>query len=147
MKGDSKTFTPLPIPDEYKPLAQSGLDVSAQDLAYLYAAFANDRKNGTSEASSFKDAVRLHELIDEIYRSSEGFFKQGPCRRGSETLCLHRALYSPPMIGPFLVVEVPHTSYMRHVALRLRPLDRLSLCFEFAKLTISMIFDDVAFDR
>lgn len=74
MSGDATTFSPLPIPDEYESLAKSGLDVSAQDLAYLYAAYASDKKNSTSEASNFKDAVRQHHLIDEIYKTSEVFF-------------------------------------------------------------------------
>lgn len=74
MEGDATTFSPLPIPDKYESLAKSGLDVSAQDLAYLYAAYASDKKDGTSEASNFKDAVRQHHLIDEIYRTSEDFF-------------------------------------------------------------------------
>jgi predicted dehydrogenase len=74
MEGDATTFSPLSIPDKYESLAKSGLDVSAQDMAYLYAAYASDKKDGTSEASNFKDAVRQHHLIDEIYRTSEGFF-------------------------------------------------------------------------
>jgi len=61
-------------PEEYAFLATTGLDVSVQDLAYLYAAHARDKREGTSEASSFKDAVRQHHLIDEICRSSERFW-------------------------------------------------------------------------
>lgn len=75
MNGDETTFSPLPIPDKYETLSKSGLDVSAQDLAYLYAAYANDKKNGTSEASNFMDAVRQHHLIDEICKTSEEFFE------------------------------------------------------------------------
>lgn len=74
MNGDARTFSPLPVPDKYETLAKSGLDVSAQDLAYLYAAYASDRANGTSEASNFSDAVRQHHLIDEIYKTSQEFF-------------------------------------------------------------------------
>jgi len=74
MKREATAFSSLPIPDQYRTLAKSGLDVSAQDLAYLYAAYANDKKNGTSEASNFKDALRQHWLIDEIYKTSEDFF-------------------------------------------------------------------------
>jgi predicted dehydrogenase len=75
MKGNATTFSPLPIPDMYESLARSGLDVSAQDLAYLYAAYASDKVNGTSEASNFRDAVRQHHLIDDIYKTSENFFR------------------------------------------------------------------------
>jgi predicted dehydrogenase len=74
MNGDAQTLSLLPIPEKYHSLAKSGLDVSAQDLAYLYAAFSSDKFNGTSEASNFTDAVRQHHLIDEIYRTSADFF-------------------------------------------------------------------------
>jgi len=73
MNGHASSFSPLPIPDEYESLAKSHLDVSAQDMAYLYAAYASDKKNGTSEASNFRDAVWQHHLIDEIYKTSESF--------------------------------------------------------------------------
>jgi hypothetical protein len=43
-------------------------------LAYLYVAYASDKVNGTSEASNFRDAVRQHHLIDEIYKTSADFF-------------------------------------------------------------------------
>ena len=75
MNGQARIFSPLPIPEKYSFLAKSGLDASAQDLAYLYAAYASDKKNGTSEASNFYDAVRQHHLIDEIYKASEDFFR------------------------------------------------------------------------
>jgi len=75
MSGEARTFSPLPIPEKYGFLAKSGLDASAQDLAYLYAAYASDKKHGTSEASNFYDAVRQHRLIDEIYKASEDFFR------------------------------------------------------------------------
>jgi hypothetical protein len=44
-----------------------------QDVAYLYAAYARDRQNGTTEASDFKDAVRMHHVIDQISSSSDEF--------------------------------------------------------------------------
>jgi predicted dehydrogenase len=74
MNREAQTFSPLAVPDQYQPLAGSGLDVSVQDLAYLYAAYASDKVNGTSEASNFRDAVRQHRLIDEIYKTSANFF-------------------------------------------------------------------------
>jgi predicted dehydrogenase len=75
MNGDAQSFSPLPVPDKYQPLAKSGLDVSVQDLAYLYAAYARDKVNGTSEAADFRDAVRQHHLIDKIYQTSADFFR------------------------------------------------------------------------
>jgi predicted dehydrogenase len=76
MRDGATTFTPLPIPDQYAPLGNSGLDVSSLDAAYLYAAYARDRTNGTHEASNFHDAVTLHHLIDQVSTSSNTFFSQ-----------------------------------------------------------------------
>jgi len=76
MNGDAQTFSPLPVPEKYQQLAKSGLDVSVQDLAYLYSAYASDKVKGTSEASNFRDAVRQHRLIDEIHRKSAAFFEK-----------------------------------------------------------------------
>ncbi len=42
------------------------LDANVQDVAYLYAAYAHDRKNGTSEATTFSDALKQHHLIDQM---------------------------------------------------------------------------------
>ncbi|MBN3958053.1 Gfo/Idh/MocA family oxidoreductase [Nostoc sp. NMS8] len=75
VNGDGSSLSPLPVPAEYQSLANSHLDASVLDVAYLYAAYARDRKNGTSEASNFRDAVRQHQLIDQIVQTSETFFK------------------------------------------------------------------------
>ncbi len=75
MKGEESSLAPLPVPSEYHSPAVSHLDASARDVAYLYAAYAQDRKTGTSEASNFRDAVRQHQLIDQIVQTSETFFK------------------------------------------------------------------------
>jgi predicted dehydrogenase len=75
VNGDGSSLSPLPVPAEYQSLPASHLDASAQDTAYLYAEYARDRKNGTSEASNFRDAVRQHQLIDQIVQTSETFFK------------------------------------------------------------------------
>ena len=69
------SLSPLPVPAQYRSLEVSHLDVSVQDVAYLYAVYARDTKNGTSEASNFRDAVRQHQLIDQIVQTSETFFK------------------------------------------------------------------------
>ena len=75
VNGDGSSLSPLPVPAQYRSLEVSHLDVSVQDVAYLYAAYARDTKNGTSEASNFRDAVRQHQLIDQIVQTSETFFK------------------------------------------------------------------------
>ncbi|MGI4762488.1 MAG: Gfo/Idh/MocA family protein [Janthinobacterium lividum] len=74
MRGDETTFSPLPVPAAYHALPVAHLDASVQDVAYLYAAYAHDRQNGTSEASSFHDALKQHHLLDQIARTSETFF-------------------------------------------------------------------------
>ncbi|HEY0422350.1 MAG TPA: hypothetical protein VGC82_03405 [Rhodopila sp.] len=74
VNGDGDTLALLPVPSEYRSLADSGLDVSQQDVAYLYRAYAQDRKNGTLEASSFADAVRQHKIIDRMFQTSDAVF-------------------------------------------------------------------------
>jgi len=59
---------------EYRSFPDSYLDASVQDVAYLYDAYARDRQNGTSDATSFSDAVRQHRLIDRILQTSAEFF-------------------------------------------------------------------------
>jgi hypothetical protein len=71
--GDGATLAPLPVPAEYGSLLVTHLDASVADVDYLYAAYARDRLGGTSEASSFADAVRQHRLIDQIVAASEAF--------------------------------------------------------------------------
>jgi len=74
MRDGATTFAPLPVPDEYAPLGSPDLDVSSLDTAYLYAAYARDRATGTSDASNFHDAVRLHQMIDRVIATSHTFF-------------------------------------------------------------------------
>jgi predicted dehydrogenase len=74
MRGEAQSFSPLPVPPEYRPLADVGLDVSQQDVAYLYRAYAQDRSDGTSTAANFADAVRQHQLIDEMFNTSRRTF-------------------------------------------------------------------------
>jgi predicted dehydrogenase len=75
MNKGADAFVPLPIPAEYTSLPVSHLDASAQDVAYLYAAYARDRETGSANATSFEDAVRQHRLIDQIVQTSDSFFK------------------------------------------------------------------------
>jgi len=82
VNGDGVSLSPISVPDQYQSLAAPHLDASTQDMLYLYAAYASDRKNGTSEASNFMDAVRQHHLINQIVQTSEAFFNQ---RRGQST--------------------------------------------------------------
>jgi predicted dehydrogenase len=74
MRGADTELALLPIPDKYEALARSGLDVSSQDAAYLYSAYARDRATGTSEASDFRDAVALHRMIDQVNATSNAFY-------------------------------------------------------------------------
>lgn len=74
MRNGVEQFVDLPVPTEYTYLPVSHLDASSQDVAYLYAAYARDKSKGTSEATTFEDAVRQHQLIDQITASSESFF-------------------------------------------------------------------------
>jgi predicted dehydrogenase len=73
MTGNADAFVPLPIPPEYASLPVSHLDASAQDVAYLYSAYARDKDTGTADVTSFEDAVRQHRLIDQITHSAQSF--------------------------------------------------------------------------
>jgi predicted dehydrogenase len=75
MNNGADTFVALPVPAEYASLPVSHLDASAQDVAYLYAAYARDKESGKAEATSFEDALRQHRLIDQITQASEAFFR------------------------------------------------------------------------
>jgi hypothetical protein len=65
-QGDNEPLSLLPIPDSYQGLPMSKLDASVLDLAHLYAAFAKGGDNGSYDAPTFTDAVRLHRLINLI---------------------------------------------------------------------------------
>lgn len=74
MHHGETAFAAMPVPATYAYLPVAHLDASAQDVAYLYTAYARDRQTGSSEATSFADAVLQHRLIDEITRRSKEFF-------------------------------------------------------------------------
>ncbi|CAN5598703.1 Gfo/Idh/MocA family oxidoreductase [soil metagenome] len=69
-QGEDGEWQVLPTPERYHTIPASALDVSVQDLAQLYKAFASDRAAGTSHARSFNDAVVMHRLIDAINGAS-----------------------------------------------------------------------------
>ena len=69
-QGDGGHRTEIEIPDHLRSIPPSDLDVSVQDLAQLYAAFAHDRVTGTKSVRDFKDAVAMHRLIDAINEAS-----------------------------------------------------------------------------
>jgi hypothetical protein len=73
MNKGADAFVALPIPAEYALLPISHLDASAQDVAYLYAAYARDKETNSTDSTSFEDALRQHRLIDQITRASERF--------------------------------------------------------------------------
>jgi hypothetical protein len=54
-EGNSGDAVPVGVPQG---LPASKLDASVLDLAYLYAAYANDRVQGIHDAPTFADAVR-----------------------------------------------------------------------------------------
>lgn len=68
-QGEGNIWATLPIPAACQTIPSSSLDVSVQDLAQLYAAFARDRASGTKIAPDFSDAVYVHRLIDAFNKS------------------------------------------------------------------------------
>nr|WP_267955067.1 Gfo/Idh/MocA family oxidoreductase [Paraburkholderia aspalathi] len=69
-RGDRQPLTQLPIPAEYEWLPPSELGASVLELANLYAAHARDVKTGSTLAPTFADAIRMHELMDQIAESN-----------------------------------------------------------------------------
>jgi predicted dehydrogenase len=67
---DHGQWTCLLPPTDTRLIPPSGLDVSVQDLAQLYAAFASDRQTGSTAVRTFAHAVALHHLIDAMNKSS-----------------------------------------------------------------------------
>ena len=68
--GSTERYVPLEIPAEYQSLPKNDLAASVHDVAYLYDTSARDRRDGLSTVSDFNDAVRQHQLIDQINQSS-----------------------------------------------------------------------------
>jgi predicted dehydrogenase len=69
-QGEGDHWHEFDIPDEFRTIPQSDLNVSVQDLAQLYAAFARDRATGAKSTRDFADAVSVHRLIDAIVDAS-----------------------------------------------------------------------------
>ncbi len=64
------------MPSKYISLAVSHLNASAQDVAYLYAAYAKDKATSLTDATNFEDALRQHRLIYlyQTYATSKSFY-------------------------------------------------------------------------
>jgi predicted dehydrogenase len=81
-RGDGEPLQPLPVPTSYRSLPASSLDASVLDLAYLYDAYARSAETESTRAPDFRDAVRMHKLIDLISEaSSSGTVRLAPLNR------------------------------------------------------------------
>ncbi|MGX6998511.1 Gfo/Idh/MocA family protein [Caballeronia sp. KNU42] len=69
-RGDAQPLTTLAIPAEYEWVPEGELGASVVELANLYAAYARDVKTGSTLAPTFTDALRTHELIEQIVESN-----------------------------------------------------------------------------
>ncbi|MDB5833193.1 MAG: oxidoreductase [Caballeronia sp.] len=69
-RGDAQPLTEVTIPVEYEWVPQGKLGASVVELANLYAAHARDVKTGSTLAPTFADAIRMHELIEQIMESN-----------------------------------------------------------------------------
>ncbi len=69
-RGDAQPLTRLEVPAEYAWLPPGELGASVLELANLYAAHARDVKTGSTLAPTFADAIRMHELIEQIVESN-----------------------------------------------------------------------------
>lgn len=69
-QGEGGHWKDIEFPDDVRTIPPSDLDVSVQDLAQLYAAFAHDRFTGVKSTRDFRDAVAMHRLLDAINEAS-----------------------------------------------------------------------------
>jgi predicted dehydrogenase len=69
--GDKLPLESLRIPEKYSGLPPSNLPSSIVELAHNYAAMVQDRNKGTHTAPNFRDAARVHKLIDAAMESSK----------------------------------------------------------------------------
>ncbi|AUX44355.1 oxidoreductase [Sorangium cellulosum] len=69
-RGDGQPLQPIPTPEHLSWLPRSGLSDDAFQIAHVYAAFAKDLAEGTSVAPTFRDALKLHRLVDTIAQAS-----------------------------------------------------------------------------
>ena len=73
-RGDETELTRLATPPEYQLDPSPSLDASVEDLAVLYQAYARDKDTGTSDATTFTDAVAMHRILDQMEQTSRRFF-------------------------------------------------------------------------
>lgn len=69
--GNNLPLEVLTVPPAYNQLPPSDLPSAVLELAQLYAAYANDVRDGTKTAPDFSDAVRMHELINAATASTQ----------------------------------------------------------------------------
>ncbi|HTB15493.1 MAG TPA: Gfo/Idh/MocA family oxidoreductase [Bryobacteraceae bacterium] len=75
--GD-KSLREIPIPPAHKPLAASLPQGRPTNIAYLYAQFAKDLREGTRLAPDFADGSRCHTLVDAVRLASLSGVRQTP---------------------------------------------------------------------
>lgn len=72
-RGEEKELKPLTPPASmYEGWPENTIP---RNVAGIYARIAKDIRNGTREAPSFEDAVKLHELLDAIEQTSQSMAK------------------------------------------------------------------------
>lgn len=69
-RGDGQPLVPLPTPERYTWTPRGDLNDDAFQVAHLYTAFARDLADGTALAPGFRDAVKLHRLLETIAEAS-----------------------------------------------------------------------------
>lgn len=69
-QGESQPLQKLVVPAEFNWVPASDLGGSAVELAHLYAAYARDIRERTNSAPTFRDALRMHDVIEAIEVSS-----------------------------------------------------------------------------
>jgi len=74
--GSWSAFTELPIPASYHLASSAASNVSAYNVAQLYAMIFADLRHGTYRAPDFGIALKRHVLLDTIERASDTGIRQ-----------------------------------------------------------------------
>ncbi|NGZ85060.1 Gfo/Idh/MocA family oxidoreductase [Duganella sp. SAP-35] len=69
-QGEGQPLKVLRVPAEYNWLPATDMGGSAVELAHLYAAYARDVRERTALAPTFRDALKMHDVIEAIDASN-----------------------------------------------------------------------------
>lgn len=68
-QGDEQEFHAIEVPKEYAFLGDMGLDVSVEDLAYNFMAYAEFKRTGREGGMTFVQGVNASRFVERVLKS------------------------------------------------------------------------------